>query len=226
LRRILVIEDEPDMVLGLRKNLEWDGFDVVAAPDGETGLSLALGDHPDLILLDIMLPALSGLDVCRRLRNNGLNTPVIMLTARGQEIDKVLGLEIGADDYITKPFSIRELVARVRALLRRTSTETTQSDVYRFGNIELSFSRHKAQKNGQALELSPREFGILKYFMLHRGETVTRDQLLDEVWGYDNFPLTRTVDNHIARLRQKIENNPAEPTYIITVHRVGYKFLG
>ena len=224
--RILIIEDEQDMVLGLRKNLEWEGFEVVAANDGETGLNSALNDSHDLILLDIMLPKLSGLDVCRRLRNRGVNTPVIMLTARGQEIDKVLGLEIGADDYVTKPFSIRELLARVRAILRRCSIRDTESDIYRFGDVELDFGRHHAQKRGQPLELSPREFGMLKYFVQHRGETVTRDQLLDEVWGYDNFPLTRTVDNHIARLRQKIEENPADPQHIITVHRIGYKFLG
>jgi DNA-binding response OmpR family regulator len=161
-----------------------------------------------------------------RLRTGGVNTPVIMLTARGQEIDKVLGLEIGADDYVTKPFSIRELLARVRAILRRSSRPDIESDVYRFGDVELNFGRHQAHKQGQALELSPREFGMLRYFVQHRGETVTRDQLLDEVWGYNNFPLTRTVDNHIARLRQKIEENPSEPQHIITVHRIGYKFLG
>jgi DNA-binding response OmpR family regulator len=226
LQKILIIEDEQDMVLGLRKNLEWEGFEVVSASDGEAGLTSALNDSHDLILLDIMLPKLSGLDVCRRLRNRGVNTPVIMLTARGQEIDKVLGLEIGADDYVTKPFSIRELLARVRAILRRASRQDTQSDIYRFGDVELNFGRHQAQKRGQTLELSPREFGMLRYFVNHRGETVTRDQLLDEVWGYDNFPLTRTVDNHIARLRQKIEENPSEPQHIITVHRIGYKFLG
>jgi DNA-binding response OmpR family regulator len=226
LQKILIIEDEEDMVLGLRKNLEWEGFDVAAASDGEAGLTCALNDSHDLILLDIMLPKLSGLDVCRRLRTGGVNTPVIMLTARGQEIDKVLGLEIGADDYVTKPFSLRELLARVRAILRRASRPDIESDVYRFGDVELNFGRHLAQKQGQALELSPREFGMLRYFVQHRGETVTRDQLLDEVWGYNNFPLTRTVDNHIARLRQKIEKNPAEPQHIITIHRIGYKFLG
>ena len=226
MQRILIIEDEEDMVLGLRKNLEWEGFEVIAASDGEAGLNCAVNDSHDLILLDIMLPKLSGLDVCRRLRNRGVNTPVIMLTARGQEIDKVLGLEIGADDYVTKPFSIRELLARVRAILRRASRPDTQTDIYRFGDLELNFGRHQAHKRGQALELSPREFGMLRYFVNHRGETVTRDQLLDEVWGYDNFPLTRTVDNHIARLRQKIEENPSEPQHIITVHRIGYKFLG
>ncbi len=214
------------MVLGLRKNLEWEGFEVVAAGDGEAGLTCALNNSHDLILLDIMLPKLSGLDVCRRLRSRGVNTPVIMLTARGQEIDKVLGLEIGADDYVTKPFSIRELLARVRATLRRASRQDTESDLYRFGDVELNFGKYQAQRRGQPLELSPREFGMLKYFVQHRGETVTRDQLLDEVWGYDNFPLTRTVDNHIARLRQKIEETPTEPRHIITVHRLGYKFLG
>lgn len=226
LQKILIIEDEQDMVLGLRKNLEWEGFEVIAAGDGEAGLTCALNNSHDLILLDIMLPKLSGLDVCRRLRSRGVNTPVIMLTARGQEIDKVLGLEIGADDYVTKPFSIRELLARVRAILRRASRQEAESDIYRFGDVELNFGRHQAQKRGRALELSAREFEMLKYFVQHRGETVTRDQLLDEVWGYDSFPLTRTVDNHIARLRQKIEENPADPRYIITVHRVGYKFLG
>src|SRR5712692_7346354 len=226
LQRILIIEDEQDMVLGLRKNLEWEGFEVVAAGDGEAGLTCALNNSHDLILLDIMLPKLSGLDVCRRFRSRGVNTPVIMLTARGQEIDKVLGLEIGADDYVTKPFSIRELLARVRATLRRASRQDTESDLYRFGDVELNFGKYQAQRRGQPLELSPREFGMLKYFVQHRGETVTRDQLLNEVWGYDSFPLTRTVDNHIARLRQKIEENPSEPQHLITVHRIGYKFLG
>src|SRR5467141_613850 len=153
LQKILIIEDEEDMVLGLRKNLEWEGFEVIAASDGEAGLDCALNNSHDLILLDIMLPKLSGLDVCRRLRSRGVNTPVIMLTARGQEIDKVLGLEIGADDYVTKPFSIRELLARVRAILRRASIPDTESDVYRFGDVELNFGRHQARKQGQALEL-------------------------------------------------------------------------
>ncbi len=225
-QKILVVEDEPGIVLGLRDNLEYEGFEVRAAADGEEALRCALEERPDLILLDLMLPRLSGLDVCRQLRRQGVETPVIMLTARGQEIDKVLGLEIGADDYVTKPFSIRELLARVRAQLRRAEKRVATGDTCRFGAIELNFRKHQAWRNGQPFELSPREFALLKYFLQHRGETVTRDQLLDEVWGYDNFPLTRTVDNHIARLRQKIEENPAEPQYIITVHRVGYKFLG
>lgn len=226
LPRILIIEDEPDLMLGLRNNLEYEGYEVLTAQDGEQGLHLAWQERPDLILLDLMLPKLSGLDVCRQLRSKGMQTPIIMLTARGQEIDKVIGLEIGADDYVTKPFSLRELLARVHVQLRRLSRQETETGAYRFGVIELNFHKHQAFKRGQPLELSAREFELMKYFISHRGETVTREQLLDEVWGYDNFPLTRTVDNHVARLRQKIEENPAEPQHIITVHRVGYKFLG
>ena len=224
--RILIIEDESDLALGLRNNLEIEGCEVITARDGEEGARLACQERPDLILLDIMLPRLSGLDVCRQLRGKGMNTPIIMLTARGQEIDKVIGLEIGADDYVTKPFSIRELLARIHVQLRRQSRRETESGTYRFGEIELNFVRYQAFRKGKPLDLSAREFEILKYFIERRGETITRDQLLDEVWGYENFPLTRTVDNHIARLRQKIEENPAEPQYVITVHRIGYKFIG
>jgi DNA-binding response OmpR family regulator len=214
------------MVLGLKDNFEYEGYDVMVARDGREGLTRALADRPDVILLDIMLPKMSGLDVCRELRNSGLDTPVIMLTARGQEIDKVIGLEMGADDYVTKPFSIKELLARVRAQLRRATRQVAEVESYTFGEIALNFKRYEASRNGEALELSPREFELLKYFIQHRGETITRDQLLDDVWGYDNYPFTRTVDNHIAKLRQKVEAIPADPKYIITVHRVGYKFLG
>jgi two-component system alkaline phosphatase synthesis response regulator PhoP len=226
LQRVLIIEDEPDMILGLRDNFEYEGYDVLVARDGKEGLSRALADNPDVILLDIMLPKMSGLDVCRQLRSNGVDTPVIMLTARGQEIDKVIGLEMGADDYVTKPFSIKELLARVRAHLRRSTKQVVDIETYTFGDIELNFKKYEAKKDGGEIELSPREFELMKYFIQHRGETITRDQLLDDVWGYDNYPFTRTVDNHIAKLRQKIEQVAAEPKYIITVHRVGYKFLG
>jgi DNA-binding response OmpR family regulator len=226
LQRVLIIEDEPDMVLGLRDNFEYEGYDVLVARDGKEGLSRALADNPDVILLDIMLPKMSGLDVCRQLRSNGVDTPVIMLTARGQEIDKVIGLEMGADDYVTKPFSIKELLARVRAHLRRATKHVVDIETYTFGEVELNFKKYEAKKDGNAIELSPREFELLKYFIQHRGETITRDQLLDDVWGYENYPFTRTVDNHIAKLRQKIEQVAAEPKYIITVHRVGYRFLG
>ncbi|MGA9767838.1 MAG: response regulator transcription factor [Blastocatellia bacterium] len=226
MQRVLIIEDEPDMVLGLRDNFEYEGYDVLVARDGREGLDRAMADHPDLILLDIMLPKMSGLDVCRQLRSNGVDTPVIMLTARGQEIDKVIGLEMGADDYVTKPFSIKELLARARAHLRRAARQVAEVESYTIGDVNLNFKKYEAIKDGREIELSPREFELLKYFIQHRGETITRDQLLDDVWGYDNYPFTRTVDNHIAKLRQKIEATPAEPKYIITVHRVGYKFLG
>jgi two-component system alkaline phosphatase synthesis response regulator PhoP len=214
------------MALGLRDNFEYEGYEVSVARDGREGLDRAMADNPDVILLDIMLPKMSGLDVCRSLRSNGVDTPVIMLTARGQEIDKVIGLEMGADDYVTKPFSIKELLARVRAHLRRATRQVAEVEAYTVGDVHLNFKKHEATKDGQQIELSPREFELMKYFIHHRGETITRDQLLDDVWGYDNYPFTRTVDNHIAKLRQKIEPAPAEPRYIITVHRVGYKFLG
>lgn len=226
MQRVLIIEDEPDMVLGLRDNFEYEGYDVLVARDGKEGLSRALADNPDVILLDIMLPKMSGLDVCRQLRSNGVDTPIIMLTARGQEVDKIIGLETGADDYVTKPFSIKELLARVRAHLRRSARHVADMESYTFGEIELNFKKYEAKKDGNEIELSPREFELMKYFIQHRGETITRDQLLDDVWGYENYPFTRTVDNHIAKLRQKIEQVPADPKYIITVHRVGYRFLG
>jgi two-component system alkaline phosphatase synthesis response regulator PhoP len=226
LQKILIVEDEPDMALGLRDNFEYEGYEVAVAADGQQGLDRAISDSPDLIVLDVMLPKMSGLDVCRQLRSKGVDLPIIMLTARGQEVDKVIGLEIGADDYVTKPFSIKELLARVRAHLRRKTKQVADLDTYKFGNISLEFKSYQATKGGEPIELSPREFELMKYFIQHRGETITRDRLLDEVWGYENYPFTRTVDNHIAKLRQKIEPTPSDPQYIITVHRVGYKFLG
>jgi len=172
-----------------------------------------------------MLPKVSGLDVCEQLRRQGMTVPIIMLTARGQEVDKVVGLEIGADDYVTKPFSIRELVARIRAQLRRMTGDTTVPDQCRFGDVEVDFRRHQASRAGVPLALTPREFDLLKYFVAHRGTTVTRDELLDRVWGLTCYPLTRTVDNHIAKLRQKIEKQPAAPEFLLTIHKVGYKFV-
>jgi DNA-binding response OmpR family regulator len=179
----------------------------------------------DLIVLDVMLPKVSGFDICKQLRGAGNNTPIIMLTARGQEIDKVVGLKIGADDYVTKPFSFMELMARVEALMRRTQRGAETTDEFRFGDCVVNFRKFEVTKGGALLELSAREFNILKYFIERRGEVVTRDQLLDSVWGYGSFPLTRTVDMHIAKLRQKIEDTPHDPRHIITVHRVGYKFI-
>ena len=224
LQQILVVEDEPDMALGLKHNFEFEGYRVRVAKDGSEGLSAALSNQYDLIILDVMLPSISGLDVCRQLRRKGLTMPIIMLTARGQEMDKIIGLETGADDYVTKPFSINELLARVRAQLRRQSRQPIHH--YRLGDIDLDFLHYKATRRHAPLDLSPREFEILRYLIEHKGETVTRDQLLDDVWGYDNYPITRTIDNHIAKLRQKVEPVPSDPQYIITVHRIGYRFLG
>lgn len=225
-QKILIVEDEPNMVVGLVDNFELEGYAVVSAADGESGLVKAMSENPDLVILDIMLPKKSGLDVCKELRAKGYTLPVIMLTARGQEIDKIVGLELGADDYVTKPFSIRELLARVRAVLRRVEGRNQGIEQYQFGTVQLDFMKHQATRNNRPLELSTKEFELLKYFVLHRGETVSRDRLLDEVWGYDQYPTTRTVDNHVAKVRQKIEDVPAEPKYIITIHGVGYKFLG
>ncbi len=224
--KILIVEDEPDMVTGLRDNFELEGYKVSVARDGEEGLKKALEEKPDLIVLDLMLPKMSGLDVCRNLRKSSFDAPILMLTARGQELDKVLGLEVGADDYITKPFSLNELLARVRAHLRRASHEVATIEHYSFSDVAVDFQKFKASKNNQPIELSPREFELLKFLVNHRGETVTREQLLDAVWGYEAMMFTRTVDNHIAKLRQKIEADPENPAFILTVHRVGYRFVG
>jgi len=212
------------MQLGLRDTCEYEGYDVLVASDGETGVELTLKNRPDLILLDVMLPKMSGLDVCRRLRTEGIKTPIVMLTARGQEMDKVIGLEVGADDYVTKPFGVKELLARIRAHLRRNGSGTSVVQ-YSFDDIELNFKTYEARKAGKPVEISPREFETLRFLILHEGEIVTRDQLLEQVWGYNVFPLTRTVDNHIAKLRHKLEVSPADPRHILTIHRVGYKFV-
>jgi len=225
LAKVLIIEDEPNMVLGLKDSCEYEGYDVAVARNGKEGLEKVSTEKPDIILLDVMLPVMSGIDVCRTLRTRGIETPILMLTARSQEIDKVIGLEVGADDYVTKPFSIKELLARIRAHLRRASKQVVDLESFTFGDVELNFKKYAARKGGQALELSAREFEILRYLIRRRGEIVTRDQLLDEVWGYRSTPVTRTVDNHIARLRQKIEQDPSDPQHIITVHRIGYRFV-
>lgn len=223
--KVLIIEDEPNMVLGLKDSCEYEGYDVAVARNGKEGLEKVATEKPDIILLDVMLPVMSGIDVCRTLRTRGIETPILMLTARSQEIDKVIGLEVGADDYVTKPFSIKELLARIRAHLRRASKQVIDIESFTFGDVELNFKKYVARKGGQSLELSAREYEILRYLIRRRGEIVTRDQLLDEVWGYRSTPVTRTVDNHIARLRQKIEQDPSEPQHIITVHRIGYRFV-
>jgi DNA-binding response OmpR family regulator len=224
--RILVVEDEPNMVAGLRDNFEFEGYEVVTAPDGITGLERALTESPDLVILDVMMPRLSGLDVCKQLKAKRPSLPIIMLTARGQEVDKVVGLELGADDYVTKPFSIRELLARVKAVLRRAKPAAKLQEKYAFGEIELDTRSCQVSRKGRQLDFSSKEFDLLKYFLCHPGETLSRDRLLEEVWGYDRFPTTRTVDAHIVRLRQKVEPRPEEPRFILTVHGTGYKFVG
>src|SRR5499425_944992 len=224
--KILIVEDEPNMVAGLRDNFEYEGFQVITALDGVEGLERALKDSPDLVVLDVMMPRMSGLDVCKQLKAKRPSIPIIMLTARGQEVDKVVGLELGADDYVTKPFSIRELMARVKAVLRRVSPLTAAPEVYRFADVEVNVRRNEVLRAGSPVELSGKEFALLAYFVAHPAEILTRDRLLDAVWGYDNYPNTRTVDTHILHLRQKLEPNPEEPRLFLTVHGSGYKFVG
>ena len=223
--KILIVEDEPDMVLGLKDNFEFEGYEVLTAADGAVGLERARTQKPDLVVLDIMLPKLSGLEVCKTLRGDGFEGPIIMLTARGQEIDKVVGLELGADDYVTKPFSIRELLARVRAILRRTDGTKKRLSRYRFADVELDFETYRAKKAGEPLDMSPREFELLRYLIERKGETVSREKLLEDVWGYESYPSTRTVDTHIAKLRAKIGDSGSEPRHILTIHGMGYKFV-
>jgi two-component system alkaline phosphatase synthesis response regulator PhoP len=224
--KILIVEDEPAMVAGLRDNFEYEGYEVISAGDGVTGLERALKDSPDLVVLDVMMPRMSGLDVCKQLKAQRPAVPIIMLTARGQEIDKVVGLELGADDYVTKPFSVRELMARVKAVLRRSSATVPAQEVYRFSDVEVNVRSNEVRRNGELIDLSSKEFALLAYFIAHPVETLSRDRLLDAVWGYENYPSTRTVDTHIVHLRQKLEPNPEEPRFILTVHGSGYKFVG
>ena len=223
--RVLIIEDEPDMRKGLEDNLKFEGYETTSTGNGDEGLRIAERAQHDLIVLDLMLPGMDGMEICRRLKSQSIDTPIIMLTARGAESDRVLGLESGADDYITKPFSLRELLARVKAILRRSGEATRVPEVYNFGDIEINFERYEAKKKGQLVDMSPREFEILKLFAMHEGEIVTREMFLREVWGYDTAPTTRTVDNFVAKLRQRIEDDPEHPRHIVTVHRMGYKFI-
>jgi DNA-binding response OmpR family regulator len=224
--KILIVEDEPGMVAGLRDNFEFEGYEVLTARDGVAGLERALKESPDLVLLDVMMPRMSGLDVCKQLKAKKPQIPIIMLTARGQEVDKVVGLELGADDYVTKPFSIRELLARVKAVLRRAQVAPKKQERYSFGEVEVDVRSCQVSRQGKILEFSSKEFELLKYFLTHPGETLSRDRLLEDVWGYEHFPTTRTVDAHIVRLRHKVEPTPDEPRFILTVHGTGYKFVG
>lgn len=221
---IAVVEDDESIRRSLQMNLELEGYRVVTACDGEEGIALIQEQQPDVVILDVMMPKKDGLHACKELRTAGCSTPIILLTARSAEIDKVLGLDLGADDYLAKPFGMMELVARVRAQLRRSKSFQGVETV-RFSDVLVDFKAYRAIRNDQPLDLSAREYRLLRYLVSKKGSVVTRDELLDEVWGYNSYPTTRTVDNHIARLRQKIENNSDEPRHILTVHGVGYKFV-
>ena len=222
--RILVVEDEPRLALGLEDDLKLEGYEVEVVRDGETASRRAREQSFDLIILDVMLPRKDGFEVCRELRRAGLRTPVILLTAKTQESDKVLGLELGADDYVTKPFSPRELRARVKAVLRRAAGEIPE--IYGFGDVEVDFTRCELRRAGDAVEMTPIEFKLLAAFIRHRGHTLSRDKLLDEVWGRETFVTDRVVDTHITNLRKKIEPKPSEPRFLISVRGMGYRFDG
>jgi two-component system, OmpR family, alkaline phosphatase synthesis response regulator PhoP len=225
-RRLLLVEDEPGLVMTLTDRLTAEGYDVETASDAQTGLEASLNGRFDAILLDVMLPGGSGLDICKAVRQRRIQTPILMLTARGQVVDRVVGLKLGADDYLVKPFEMAELLARVEALLRRSAAPPQQPEAYRFGDIAVDFRRAEVTKGDTVLALSAREFKLLKYFIEHRGAALSRDELLNEVWGYTAMPSTRTVDVHVAWLRQKLEDNPRHPQHILTVHGLGYKFAG
>jgi DNA-binding response OmpR family regulator len=222
--RILIVDDEPEMVRGLQDNLRFEGYETLTARDGEGALALATSEALDLIVLDLMLPGQSGWEVCRTLRQRGLDVPIIMLTARGEETDQVRGLELGADDYVTKPFSLRELLARIRAVLRRPGPRR-KAEMYAWGDARLDPRSRRAWKAGREVGLTRKEFELMHYLVEHPGETLTRERLLNEVWGYERFPTTRTVDTHVLRLRQKFETDPEHPAHILTVHGQGYRFV-
>jgi len=224
--KILIVEDEEAILMALEDNLKLEGYEVESATDGEKGFSMASEGKFDLIILDIMLPRMDGFEVCKQLRQAGNTTPIMMLTAKSQEIDKVLGLELGADDYVTKPFSPRELLARVKALLRRSKQAQQGIDLYAFGDVEVDFKRYEVKKAGQAIYLTALEFSLLHFLVQNKGQVITRDTILDDVWGKDVYIQPRTVDKHIAELRKKIEDDPASPEHIIGVRGVGYKFSG
>jgi DNA-binding response OmpR family regulator len=224
--KILVAEDELNMRKGLQDNLEFEGYEVNCAEDGEEALEQIKKNNYDLIILDVMMPKISGFDVCKAARKIGIETPIILLTAKGDEIDKVLGLELGADDYVTKPFSLRELLARIKVILRRSENKISSTGVFeKIGNLNVNFTAYTATLNGKEIPLSHKEFEILSYLWKKRNATVSRDDLLNEVWGYEESPTTRTVDNFISKLRQKIEKDANNPKVILTVHGVGYKLI-
>jgi len=222
---ILVIEDDPAISLGLTKNLKYEGYDVISSADGDEGLELAIDKQPDLIILDIMLPNLSGFEICKTLKRNEVDIPIIIISAKDQEIDKIMGLDLGADDYITKPFSVRELVARINAVLRRKKRYEKEMETFSFGPVEIDFAARTVMRDGRELELSPREFDLLSYFVRHPNEVMDRRQILNKVWGYDYYGTARTIDNFVTKLRQKIEPNANKPVHFVTARGIGYKFV-
>ncbi|MBL7082306.1 MAG: response regulator transcription factor [Candidatus Aminicenantes bacterium] len=225
MKKILIIDDDKVLLETLKVYMEIEGFKVITAADGEKGFQLASQETVDLIILDFLLPSLNGLEVCKRLRTKKIKTPIIMLTGeKKEEIDKVLGLEFGADDYITKPFGTKELLARIRAVLRRSKPEAPEVEEYSFGNVYINFKKQIASKGKKDIYLTAKEYGLLKLLVSHEGEVVSRETILNEVWGYDKFPTTRTIDTFIHHLRQKIEGNPAKPSHLITIPWSGYKF--
>jgi DNA-binding response OmpR family regulator len=225
--KILIVEDEPNMRMGLKDNLEFEGYDVDEAEDGEAGLNKILSNSYNLIVMDVMMPKMSGFDVCKTIRKKGVITPVILLTAKGEEIDKVLGLELGADDYVTKPFSLRELLARIKAILRRGENISSDDSTNKIniGKLQIDFSSYTAMEGTNEVQMSSKEFDILNYLWKNRNKTISRENLLNEIWGYDEAPTTRTVDNFILKLRQKLEIDPNHPKIIITIHGIGYKLI-
>ncbi len=225
MNKILIVEDNADLADGLAINLKKEGYKVFKTATGEDALKIAVRDSPNLIILDIMLPGISGFDVCRELRNKSIDIPIIMLTTKSDEMDRVVGLELGADDYITKPFGIRELLARIRVCLRR-QPQQAEMPRYSFGRVTIDFEKYRVTIKNKDLDLTQKEFELLRYLIRNRETVLSRDRLLDEVWGYDSYPTTRTVDTHILKLRKKLEDDPANPKYILSVYGGGYKFVG
>lgn len=223
--KILIVEDNTDLAAGLKLNLTKEGYSVLTTATGEDALKLSLKENPDLIVLDIMLPGISGLDVCRELRQRSIRIPIIMLTAKSDEVDRIVGLEIGADDYVTKPFAVRELLARIRVCLRRQPAQG-QLIQYNFGNVKIDFEKYRVTVGSKQLEFTQKEFDLMRFFIQNRDVVLSRERLLDEVWGYDSYPTTRTVDTHVLKLRKKVEKDPANPQFILSIYGGGYKFVG
>ena len=222
---ILIIEDDPSILLGLQKNLKFEGYDIITAMEGERGLELAVNKNPDLIILDIMLPKLSGFEICKTLKRREIEIPIIILSAKDQEMDKIMGLDLGADDYLTKPFSVRELIARINAVLRRKRRLEKRQISYEFGSCVLDLRGQTLLKNGEPMEISPREFQLLRFMVENEGKVLDRREILNRVWGYNYYGTARTIDNFITKLRHKVEEDPNQPRHIITVRGIGYKFL-